>query len=393
MNSPELREAYNANLPKVTQYYTELGQDQRAVREVQGAARPRRSSTRCRARAQDASSRTSCATSASAAPSCRRTRRRASWQIQEELAQLVVALLRQRARRDQRLRALRRPTRSELAGIPAGRARRPRARRRRRTASDGWKFTLHVPSLPAGDAVRRRPRAARAHVPRLRDARLRVRQAGMGQHAAHRATSSSCAARWRGCSASRNYAEVSLAPKMAESPRAGARLPATTSRAARGRSPSATSTSCATSRATSSGSPSCEAWDLAYASREAARRALRVLRPGSEAVLPRGRGARRACSALVETLYGADDRAGRRRRCGTRTCASSTMRDARRRRWSASSTSTSTRATSKRGGAWMDDAITRRRAGGARADAGRLPQLQLLARRSAASPRSSRTTK
>src|SRR5688572_9226452 len=26
MNSPELREAYNSNLPKVTQYYTELGQ-------------------------------------------------------------------------------------------------------------------------------------------------------------------------------------------------------------------------------------------------------------------------------------------------------------------------------------------------------------------------------
>jgi oligopeptidase A len=29
MNSPELREVYNANLPKVTQYYTELGQDRR----------------------------------------------------------------------------------------------------------------------------------------------------------------------------------------------------------------------------------------------------------------------------------------------------------------------------------------------------------------------------
>jgi oligopeptidase A len=29
MNSPELREAYNSNLPKVTQYYTELGQDER----------------------------------------------------------------------------------------------------------------------------------------------------------------------------------------------------------------------------------------------------------------------------------------------------------------------------------------------------------------------------
>ncbi|MBI1991431.1 MAG: oligopeptidase A, partial [Betaproteobacteria bacterium] len=28
MNSPELREVYNANLPKITQYYTELGQHQ-----------------------------------------------------------------------------------------------------------------------------------------------------------------------------------------------------------------------------------------------------------------------------------------------------------------------------------------------------------------------------
>src|SRR6188474_2394580 len=28
MNSPELREVYNANLPKVTQFYTELGQHQ-----------------------------------------------------------------------------------------------------------------------------------------------------------------------------------------------------------------------------------------------------------------------------------------------------------------------------------------------------------------------------
>src|SRR5262245_32042542 len=28
MNNPALREAYNANLPKVTEYYTELGQHQ-----------------------------------------------------------------------------------------------------------------------------------------------------------------------------------------------------------------------------------------------------------------------------------------------------------------------------------------------------------------------------
>src|SRR5205823_8485183 len=29
LDSPELREAYNANLPKITQYWTELGQNQR----------------------------------------------------------------------------------------------------------------------------------------------------------------------------------------------------------------------------------------------------------------------------------------------------------------------------------------------------------------------------
>ena len=48
MNSPELREAYNANLPKVTQYYTELGQHEglfakfkalRGSREFDGLSR------------------------------------------------------------------------------------------------------------------------------------------------------------------------------------------------------------------------------------------------------------------------------------------------------------------------------------------------------------------
>ena len=39
VNSPELREAYNANLPLVTQYYAELGQDQASIREIQAASR------------------------------------------------------------------------------------------------------------------------------------------------------------------------------------------------------------------------------------------------------------------------------------------------------------------------------------------------------------------
>ena len=35
MNGPELREVYNANLPKVTQYYAELWQNLALIRQVQ----------------------------------------------------------------------------------------------------------------------------------------------------------------------------------------------------------------------------------------------------------------------------------------------------------------------------------------------------------------------
>src|SRR6267378_7254125 len=38
LDSPELREAYNANLPKVTQYWTELGQNQRLFEKYKALA-------------------------------------------------------------------------------------------------------------------------------------------------------------------------------------------------------------------------------------------------------------------------------------------------------------------------------------------------------------------
>ena len=47
----------------------------------------------------------------------------------------------------------------------------------------------------------------------------------------------------------------------------------------------------------------------------------------------------------------------------------------------------------KRGGAWMDDAINRRRIGGQRADARSRTSPAISRRPSAASPRSSRTTR
>jgi hypothetical protein len=70
MDNPPLREAYNANLPKITQYWTELGQNQ-ALFEKYKALRDSASLRACFS-AGKKSSRTPCATSGSAARSCRR---------------------------------------------------------------------------------------------------------------------------------------------------------------------------------------------------------------------------------------------------------------------------------------------------------------------------------
>ncbi len=63
MNSPELREVYNANLPKVTQYYAELSQNLELFQKykaIRNSAQTTRHSMRHRRR----SSRTNCAISA-----------------------------------------------------------------------------------------------------------------------------------------------------------------------------------------------------------------------------------------------------------------------------------------------------------------------------------------
>ena len=85
------------------------------------------------------------------------------------------------------------------------------------------------------------------------------------------------------------------------------------------------------------------AWDVTYVEREAAPAALRLLRPGSEAVLPRGRGARGPVPRGGDALW----RDGPRRP-NAEVLASDVrfyeITDARRQRAWASSTSTSTRA-------------------------------------------------
>ena len=143
LDSPELREAYNANLPKITQYWTELGQNQ-ALFEKYKALRASPEFAALVGRAGRRSSRTRCATSASAAPSCRRRRsratprsRRSSRSSRAKFSENVLDATNAFSIVVDAKRIARHPGGRAAGGARSG---------RRRTARQGWKFTLHAPS-------------------------------------------------------------------------------------------------------------------------------------------------------------------------------------------------------------------------------------------------------
>ena len=174
VSTPELRGAYHAQparrSPHSTPTWRRISGSSRVTASSPRRRRSRRS-TRRKRRAVDNELR-DFRLGGAELPAPQKARLKA---VEEELAELVGAVRRQRARCDQRLGALRRPTRRELAGVPDT----VLAEARAAAEADGKRrLEAHAAHavLPAGDELRRQPRAARDAASRLRDARVRPRR-------------------------------------------------------------------------------------------------------------------------------------------------------------------------------------------------------------------------
>ncbi len=197
VNTPELRAAYNEVLPKVTAFYTELGQDERLFARYRAlAASPGfAGADPARRRVVDNALRDFRLSGAElpAAPKARFK------EIEEELASLSSRFA------DNLLDAtndfaLYVEDASRLAGMPADVVAAARASAQA-DGKPGWKLTLHMPSLSAGAAIRRRSELARNALSRQCDAGQRIRQSGMGQRRAGRQNPGAASTKPPRCSA------------------------------------------------------------------------------------------------------------------------------------------------------------------------------------------------
>ncbi len=288
VNTPELRDAYNTNQPKLVDFYTDVAQDlrlyarYRALRErtvVRHARRPSTQADRQRiARFQAGRRRVV------------RCRKSAAQGAERGNGGPVDAVRGERAGRDQRLVAVRHARRG--AGRHSGRCHGCGTRGRR----GHWRARLetHVAHavLPAGDAIRTEPRTAATNASRA-TSRLHPSSARTpsGTTARSSSASSCCAAKRRG------FSGMPITPRFRwcrrwRRPRRKWRRSCATWVPAPGRSRNATTPSSWPLRAAISGLPDLAAWDLAFASEKLKANRFAYSEQDLRPVLPRGPGPR-----------------------------------------------------------------------------------------------------
>ena len=213
MNNPELREVYNSGLPKITQYYAELSQNLALFQKfkVLKASSQFESLSQARKKIIDNELR-DFRLGGAELPDDQKPRFMA---IQEELASLS-ARFEENLLDTTNAYALYVETEAEVSGIPADALQTAREAAEK-DSKTGWKFTLHAPSympvMQYADNRELREQMYRAYVtrasefgdPKLDNTSLVTQILKLRQEAAHMLGFA-------------NYAEESLATKMAEKP-------------------------------------------------------------------------------------------------------------------------------------------------------------------------------
>ena len=198
VDTPSLRAAYNACLPKVTEFWTAPVAERSAVREVprdRGVARVRDLSLPRRRRVA-----TRCATSGSAAPNCRPTRRRAS-----PRSRTSSRSCRRRSPNTCSMPPTRSrstcPTRRRSTACRTTRSP-PRGRVPRQAGVPGYRVTLHMPSYLAVMQFANDRALRETRLRGVCQARVGVRRPGAGQRTADPPHPRRCAPKRRRCSTS-----------------------------------------------------------------------------------------------------------------------------------------------------------------------------------------------
>src|SRR5687768_5731705 len=211
MDNPELREVYNANLPKVTKYWTELGQNQQLFEKYKALRTSSEFSKLSPARKRIVENAIRDFRLGGAELPPEKKKRYA--EIQEELARLSAKFSENVLDATNAFSVL--VTKAEIAGIPEDvlEAAREAARK---DGKEGWKFTLHMPSyLPVMQyADDRKLRETMYHASSTRASEFGKPEWDNAPLIARIVPLRREMARLLGYD---DFAEVSLVPKMAES--------------------------------------------------------------------------------------------------------------------------------------------------------------------------------